>query len=70
MNLEQAKAKVAETNPNACWVATSFFKGQPDTFDTLDNTYSDEVKARIFQYDCCTEALYSDDVYGMSEVTA
>lgn len=58
MNVEQAKAYVAKTNPNAVWVVTSTFKDEPDTYDVFDFTYSDEIRAKIFEYDHCTESLF------------
>lgn len=53
MNLAQAKAEVAKTNPDAVWVATSTFEGKPDLFDIFDFTYSDEIRAKIYEFDCC-----------------
>ena len=57
MNLNQAQSKVAQTNPNAVWVVTSTFKGQPDTFKVMDYTYTDEFRVCINEFDVCTGDL-------------
>ena len=51
MTIYEAKEKVNETNPNAIWVISSYYNGNPDSYDVFDFTYSDEVKARIYQFD-------------------
>lgn len=61
MTLDQAKRKVAVSNPDAIFVATAWFKGEPDSFEIWDFTYSDEVRSRIGYYDCVTEALTHPD---------
>ena len=58
MTLEQAKNFVAKTYPNALWVITSRFEGEPDTYAILDFTFSDEARAKLFTYDNCTESLF------------
>lgn len=57
MNYAEAQAKVRKTNPDAVFIVTSQFKGEPDSFDAYDFTYSDEVRARIFTFDACTGDL-------------
>lgn len=59
MEYAEAVAKVKETNPNAVIVVTSEYKGEPDTFDAYDFTFSDELRARVFSFDACTGDLVS-----------
>lgn len=57
MTYTDAINAVLATNPNAVFVVTGTFKGEPDAFDAYDFTYSDEVRARIYLFDACTGDL-------------
>lgn len=46
MTLDQAKAFVARNNPNAVWVEVF-----DDLYEVRDFTYSDELRAVIFEFD-------------------
>jgi hypothetical protein len=57
MTYAEAQAAVRATNPDAVFEVTSTFRGEPDSFDAYDFTYSDEVRARVFTFDACTGDL-------------
>ena len=60
MTLDQAKAKVAQTNPQAVFIEYPDARG---AYQILDFTYSDEVRAVIGAFDdfCLGEELTDID---------
>lgn len=53
MNKQEAKAKVLQSNPGAVFTENEF-----GDFDAFDFTYSDEVRAKIYEFDNCFGCLY------------